>query len=298
MPREIPLTEKTEWLKARQEGQSQAAIARRFGRDVRTIKRGIEEVRRAQDSQAARMELLKDALQNHQKALLGIIDDVLSALVPLPTNLELPLQRHYTPVTIPLSGATVSYDSEKGWIVTLEDEGTALWGLVREHLRRDRMWNALNRWEKAIAAHLEARMALKLKTAALLEKKTGLKMDPAQPTYVEPSVVELFYEVALNRALGIPDTRSPEKNIMASGDGYVLYFNSRIANTEAGAEDKCVKDMLDALKKLQMSPEVGDAVATYRELEESTAKARRAVEEISLLGLVPGQCRVCRRLGI
>lgn len=298
MPKEIPLTEKSEWLKAHQEGRSQADIAKDFGRDVRTIKRGIEEARRAQDSQTARTELLKDALQKHQKALLGVIKDMLSALVPPTPSLELPLQRYDSPLTIPLSRATASYESEKGWIVTLEDEDTALWELLQEHLRRDRMWKALARWKRAIAAHLEARIALKRQTAALLEKKTGLKVDPTQPTYVEVGVVGLFYEVALNRALGIPDRRNLEKNITASGAGYVLYLNSRIASTEEGAEEKCRKDMLDAFKKLRMSPEATAAVATCRELEESTAKARRAVEEISLLGLVPGQCRVCRRLGL
>jgi len=39
-------------------------------------------------------------------------------------------------------------------------------------------------------------------------------------------------------------------------------------------------------------------VETYRALEQITTKARQVVEDIRLLGLVPGQCEICRRLGM
>lgn len=298
MPIDIPLAKKTEWLKAHQEGKSHVDIAKSVSRDPRTVKKGIEEARRAQDSQAARIELVRAAIVKHQDALLGIIEGILSALVPPSPNLVLPLQHCDSPVTIPLSGATAKYESEGGWSVTLKDEDAALWELLQEHLRRDRMWNSVARWKRAVAAHLEAGIALKRQTAALLEEKTGLKLDLTQPTYVEPSGLELLYQVVLNRALGIPDSRNPEKNIRAPGDGYVLYFNSRIAKTEAGAEKKCRKGMLNALKELKVSAQVSEAAETYRRLEEVTARVRRAVEEVWLLGLVPGRCRVCRRLGM
>jgi len=39
-------------------------------------------------------------------------------------------------------------------------------------------------------------------------------------------------------------------------------------------------------------------VETYRALEQVTIRTRQVVETIRLLGLVPGQCEICRRLGM
>ena len=56
--------------------------------------------------------------------------------------------------------------------------------------------------------------------------------------------------------------------------------------------------LLDALQELKASPEVISVVDTYKTLEEITTRARQVVEQIKLLGLIPGQCEICRRLGM
>lgn len=299
MPRKFSAIEKRKWLELYDSSKTEFWIAENEAHcDPRTVKKGIEEARRERDAHIAQVELLKEALRKHQDALLGIINDLLSALVVPPPNLQFEWQGDDSPLRIQLAGAVASYEREIGCTVIPYAEDKPMWELLREHLKRDRMWSVLARWEEALATHLEARVALKRKAATLLEKKTGLKVEPTQITYIESFAVELFYEVTLNRALLIPDTRNPEENIRASGDGYVLYLNSRIANTEEGKEEECVKGMLEAFKDLQASPEAKEAVATYSEAQKSTDSARRAVEEISLLGLVTGRCRVCSRLGI
>jgi len=62
--------------------------------------------------------------------------------------------------------------------------------------------------------------------------------------------------------------------------------------------EKCRANILDAFESLQIVSEIKKLQETYENLKASTYKARRATEEISLLRLVPGRCRVCRRLGI
>lgn len=299
MPRRFSAIEKRKWLELYNDGKTEFWIAEHEAHcDPRTVKKGIEEARREHDAHIAQIELLKEALRKHQDTLLGIIYDLLSALVVPPPNLQFGWQRDDTSLRIQLSGVAASHESGMGCTVTLNAKEKPMWELLREHLKRDRMWSTLAQWEEDLAAHLEARVALKRKAAALLEAKTGLKVDPTQITYIESFVVELFYQVALDGALGIPDRTNLEKNIMALGAGEVRYLNSLLARTADGAEEACRKHMLEAFKELQASPEATSVTATYMELHDSTDRARRVVEEISLLGLVTGQCRICRRLGI
>jgi len=49
MSRKIPMVTKKQWLKEYEEGKSQSAIATKYRRDIRTIKKGIEEARRERD---------------------------------------------------------------------------------------------------------------------------------------------------------------------------------------------------------------------------------------------------------
>ena len=74
MPKQIPMSEKREWLNAYDEGKPAAVIAKERKRALKVIKRGIEEARAARDGAAARAEIVKEALINHQQKLLGIVD--------------------------------------------------------------------------------------------------------------------------------------------------------------------------------------------------------------------------------
>jgi len=66
----------------------------------------------------------------------------------------------------------------------------------------------------------------------------------------------------------------------------------------AGNEEGCKKNLIIALRKLQHPKEVSQVIETHKALAESNEKAKQAVELLLLLNFVPGQCQVCRRLGI
>ena len=301
MPKTIPVTEMRQWLKYYEQGRSEASIAKDAKRDVKTVKRGIEHARRERDAAAARTELLKEALHKHQNQLLGIIDNVLAALVMLGPDLALSRERDGSLVPIRLPGAIVSYDKYVGLVLELSDEDTAQWGLLREHLRHDRLWGKIDRWKEKMIAHLKARLALKHKAEFLLYMRTGYKLveTPITPPFLYSNSANLFYKAALNRALGVPNDTNMEEQIIADADsGEVRYGIGLILAEAPGAVEKCKASILNAYIELLEAGEVQLVAGTYEDLEQSTAGARRSVEEISLLGLVPGQCRVCRRLGM
>lgn len=303
MPKKITSAKMQEWLRAYDEGRSEAAIAKDAHSDVRTVKRGIEQARREREAQMARMELLKNALREHQDSLLRIIDRLLRALVVPPPDLEVE-HRKLPRRPIALAGAMARYDSVQGWRLVLDVQDELEWELLQEHLRRDAMWKAVAQWQNAVERYLKGILALKWKTAALLQEKTGYRVaekidSPPQDGRIWPALVELLYQGSLNRIRGVLGGISLEKRAVATAAGYIEdgRAGGRLAYAP-GLEQECKKRILDAFKELQVSPEAEKVRAADQEVKNLTAKARRAVEEIRLLRLVPGQCRVCRRLGM
>lgn len=302
MPKIIPIKDRREWLEDYEQGKSEAAIAGKAHRDLKAVKRGIEWARNERDAATARAGLLKDALSNHQEKLLVIIDGILSALVLPPP--DLPLVREKDGLLIPtqLPGTTVSYYEDKGLVITLWNEDTTHWELLREHFTRDRIWALLDQWRKAMVAHIEAGVDLRLKVEMLLQIKTGCKLvsEPIDsPSIYSYNAVDPIYQAIGRSALGFESRINLEERLVAAPDRQeVRYGPGTIFAENVNDTEKCRADILSAFEDLQEVPEVKKLQVTYDNLKASTSKARRAAEEISLLRLVPGRCRVCRRLGI
>ena len=78
-----------------------------------------------------------------------------------------------------------------------------------------------------------------------------------------------------------------------------MIFGNRLTLAVApGNEQRAKQHLLDALQALAKSPEVEAVVETSQPLQQTAAKARQVVEDVRLLGLVPGQCEICSRLGM
>ena len=104
--------------------------------------------------------------------------------------------------------------------------------------------------------------------------------------------------MALHRTPGDYKNDDWQEEIVADTDsGYVKYRNSILAEVP-GKEKECRKNLIEAFQEISLSKEVSQVVKSYRELEEINHKARQAVEEIRILGFIPGLCKVCRRIGM
>lgn len=64
-----------------------------------------------------------------------------------------------------------------------------------------------------------------------------------------------------------------------------------------GKEEECRGAIIAAVAELLRSDEWRSVLETFRRIKGSATKARQAAEEIRLLGLLPGRCRICSRLG-
>lgn len=302
MPKKIPLTEIRKWLAEFEDGKSEATIASQAGHSVKTVKRGIEQARMDRDSASARGELIRVALQKHQDDLLAVVNNIVVALEVPPIDLALTRDGtgKLSPLRLPCG--TITYDSQQGLLFLFDDETNPEWELLHEHLQRDRMWKLIDQWKGDLLAHIKARLAFQLEIEQRTREKTGYKFQEkagAPPFLYSSSVTGILYQSALDKVLGAKFTDKPGDALVAdTGRGVVRWGVGTLVAEAPSAEEKCKADILSAYEKVVNSDKAKSVKETYEQLEAMTLKARRAVQELSLLRLIPGQCRVCRRLGI
>ncbi len=298
MPRKFSETYKRKWLELSESGRTEKSIARDAKCDVRTVKRGIEEARRKQYARVAGVELVKEALRKHQDSLLEGLEGILSSLT-IPQRGTAVLSWHQNrdySIFSPPETTSETVDGDRS-----QYQGITLLQLLKEHLKNDRLWKALEQREKAYAAHRAARIALQLKTVSVLEQKTGYKLvdrQTTQPFLYSYTTGDMFFTEVLEDAFAVSKSTDLENDMIAdTQSGWVVRHGSIMAEAP-GNEEMTKHNLIDALRELKSSPEVTPVVDTYKTLEEITKRARQIIEQIKLLGLIPGQCQICRRLGI
>jgi hypothetical protein len=305
MPKKFSLTDKRKWLEKYEKGKSEVAIAAESRCDTRTVKKGIDEARREQDARAARTELLKQALFKHQEKLSDELKKISSPLMLPPKDwVVLSWYRNgdsiFDPPDITKSRAqTHEVDKPAKPINSYDD---MFQDMLREHLRNDKLWKILAHRERAYNSHRLEKMALQLKVVALLQEETGCKMvdrnDVQSPFLYSYTAGGLFFKMALRYSFGNYDNDDWMKDVIADTTAGNVISTGQILAHVPGNERLCAQKFLGAFKKIKLLPEIVTVADTFRQLEEATLKVKQAVEELLALGLIPGQCKVCRRLGM
>jgi len=306
MPKRFLETDKRDWLELYETGKSEKWIAKeRAHCDPRTVKRGIEEARRRRDANMARIELVKNALSKHHDDLLDELQNILSSLTMPPVDFTVLSWHHNGDSIFTVDDKTKKTNQKESTITVTEEfniDRSAKRDLLKEHLKNDRLWKILTSLKRDSDEHIQARATLQHKIVNIVEKQTGYKVDDGNKLSTNfiysYTTGDLFFKSILQKALGVRRTITLEEDTYADvSRGTVQYHESTLAEVP-GNEEGCKKNLLMALRKLQNSEEVSQAVETHKALAESNEKAKQSVEQLLLLNFVPGQCQICRRLGI
>jgi len=306
MPKRFSEMDKRKWLELYETGKSEKWIVReRAHCDPRTVKRGIEEARRRRDANMARVELVKDALRRHHDNLLDELQNILSSLTMPPVDFTVLSWHHNGDSIFTVDDKTKEMNQKESTITVTEKviiDRSAKRDLLKEHLKDDRMWKILAQFKRDYDENAQARVTLQRKIVNIVEKQTGYKFDDGNKLSTNfiysYTTGDLFFKSILQKAFGVRRTINLEEDIYADvSRGTVQYHGSILAEV-AGNEEGCKKNLLIALRKLQHPKEVSPVIETHKALAESNEKAKQAVELLLLLNFVPGQCQVCRRLGI
>ena len=311
MPKKFSMADKKEWLERYESGESEVSIAK--GKyDVRTVKKGIEEALHDKEAQIARVELLKHALLKHQDSLLGTLNGILSSLT-LPDRYREPLSWYEGKNSIlsqdPITIASTQSKGSPERIQSDDNEIDLAQSMLKQHLKNDKLWKYLAQWEKAYETYNSKRIALQLKVVTLLQEETGCPMvarnvDDRNSLIKPPFLYSYntgpyFFNMALRHAFGEPIPDKWQDDIIAEpNSGRVRFRSGTILAEVPDEETVCRQEMLDAFKKIKALPEIHEVSSSFLDLERATLRGRKAAEEVRTLELIPGRCKVCRRLGM
>ena len=122
MSKKISIREKKKWLDLFEQGLTEVQIARKTGRDSRTIAKGIEEASKKMRLASTEAEMLRNALIKHQDQLTGILKNIIEMLVLPPYDLKLREESEGILAPIPLSGALLKHISKEQMILEIQNK--------------------------------------------------------------------------------------------------------------------------------------------------------------------------------
>jgi len=292
-------TDRMKWLELNEKGKSEIWIAREHAHcDTRTVKIGIEKARRKRDANVARIEMVKDALRKHQDDLLIELQKISSSLVMPPVDFTVLSWNRGDDSVFSVSDRK----GDESEPVLKTEKYITKYDLLKEHLKNDKLWNLMTQRERDYRENAQLRAKFQRRIVTVLGTQTGYPVDDGKKLNTNLiysyTTGELFLQSVFQKAFKVRPTVHLEEEIYAdTARGLVQYRNSILAEVP-GHEEKCRKDLLAALRKLQRSTLVKQLFTAYNSLAGSNERAKKSVEQLLLLNLVPGQCQVCRRLGI
>ncbi len=302
MPKKISNVEIEQWLTDYDKGKPIHEIATDAGRDVRTVSKRIDQARKERENRVVRRELMKEALLSHNRDLSRFITGIKGSLVVPGYDLYIPDSESRLKSGIQLNGARAVFDSKQSLIIRFNGEDDLRWRLLVEHLGDDPVMVSIPDWKRTLIAHLNARITFKEKVKESLELKTGLKViNKSGDELKEPGIsfftVDLFNEVVIKPALDVPDKTNLGENIIYMTDGYILHgkAGSKLAFTPKNGPAVC-DGMKAVLIDLYQCNELKKVRSTYLLIADQTKKLTEGFEELRMIGLLPGTCRVCKRI--
>lgn len=305
MPKTYSISKKQEWLAQMAQGKSPKQIASEAKCDERTIKRAVQEIRSKSAAQEALTQLYQEALRNHMDRLNAALDMIIEEL-----RLPEPYLTETTWSQIGPSQSLSQYDKEDG-----EEEAKVPGGgdntfsdsaLLAEHLRHGKAWRALADWHRSYKKHRIACGRLQIKTLTVLSEKTGIKVRSkgdvtSTPFLHAENTGDLLCRTVIRYLLTKEDTSNLEKEIVADKEGGAVRHRTTVLAEgfeDAQQASQCKNNINKSLKILKESPEAQQVLNTFQQLEKNLPKARNELRAIRLLGVVPGQCRICRQFGL
>jgi hypothetical protein len=301
MSHKISIKEKKEWLALFEQGLTENQVAKKVKRDLRTIVAGLREASAERHLVNAEAEMLRNALFKHQNKLTDVLNNI-SYMLVLPVSIpELHEDENNMLQPVPITGALLEMNAAQELILKIHDEDKLEWELLQAHLKSDDLWKYLKRWREAVIDYYQACWQFKKSIKVQLKEETGLvfkEHNNKTVEYLTPATIELFYEVAMRKLLGIKDSTNLEESILAEDNGRVIHNGNELARCRKTAE--CRDKILSVFKSLTntiANPQAGKVKNTHTALSEIAKKARRQVDELLSLGMITGKCRVCTRLG-
>ena len=323
--------ERRNWLERYEDGERIDEIAKQAHRDTRTATTNIDRAHQERDFAAAQRDQLREALQSHQRDMLGLLERIGQSVgvlaldyptygpdfgledllepndlarhsqVGLPKFQFSPTYAHEPVVSranLDPPYVTIIRDSSGPKDVYLALENSRLWRMLKEHIgARDVLWKLIANWQKALLEECQARAELNRVIRTRAREATGLNV-LLLPQSQQPHLTCAFSWIARShvtmRALDEPLV-SLKGGICACEGGILRVGSFTIA--EWLSDTGMVKQQLEGVTAAMVeASETKRAVQTYQKLQAKVMEVRDSLEEYLLLRHLAGRCKICKKL--
>lgn len=305
MPKTYSNSRKEKWLAQFMQGKTIKQIAAKDKCDVRTVKRAIEELQGRHAAQEAMTQLYREAFRGHIDRLNSALDLIIEGL-QLPAHYFTALGWIYIVLSGSVSQESGEVGGEGGNDSEQNEDVLSDKALIAEHLKNSKAWRALGDWNRSLRRHRTACGGLQIRSFEVLKRLTGLNTyeernaDMGTLLHAE-NTGDLLCRTVVKDLSGGTDIKTVVKEIAVDDKRGTVLFRGTIL-VEGIKEFKELNESRDsivkALKELKESPEAMQVVNTFQQLEKVLPKVRNELRAIRLMGVLPGQCRICRQFGL
>lgn len=304
MPKTYPDSVKEQWFIQLAQGKSPKKIAHEAHCDERTVKRSIQEIRSRRAAQEALTQLYQEAIRGHMNKLNTALDRIINELrLPDPHQTEIAWVDINTS-RIP-SNPEREIGEEKIRMFGHGDDTFSEGALLAEHLRNGKAWRAFADWKRNREKYRIACGQLQIKIIEILSDTTGLavqvKVNVTAPFLDAEVAGDLLYRSVIQYLFPKEGALKLERELVIDGEhGVVKHRGIALAegfrNSQKAAE--CRTNIVKSLEMLKENDEARQLLNTFQQLEKTLPRVRNELRAIQLLGVLPGQCRLCRQFGL
>lgn len=305
MPKTYPNSKKEKWLVQLAQGKSPGQIASEAHCDERTVKRAIQEIRSRRAAQEALTQLYQEALRDHMNKLNAALDMIIEELhLPDPYLTEIAWSE-IKPSRI-FSKTDKETGKEEAKVLGQGHDAFSDSALLAEHLRNSKPWRAFADWNRSREKHRNACGQLQKKALSVLLETTGLMVrdkgeDITTPFLYAENSGDLLCRTAIKHLSGQENAPDLEKELNVDPErGVVRHYTTVLAEgfKDTNKLSECRDNIVKSFKILKESPEVQQVLNIFKQLQVTLPKVRNELRAVRLMGILPGQCRICHQFGL
>ena len=302
MPKTFSNSKKEQWLEQYSQGRTEKQIAHSSKCDIRTVKRAIEETRGRRAAQEALTQLYQEAIRDHMKKLNMALDRIINELsLPDPKDTEIA----WLDINTSQNPLHPQGEVEKLRMFGHEDDILSEGTLLAEHLRNGKAWRVYADWKRNQEKYRIACIQLQLKIVEIMSGTTGLtvqvKENGIAPFFDIEVAGNFFYRSVILHVFEKDGASKLEKELVIDGEHGVVKHRG-IPLAEGFEDTQKTSDgydkIIESLKLSKESHEAKQVLNMFQQLEKTLPKVKNELLVVRLMGVLPGQCRICHQFGL
>lgn len=244
-------------------------------------------------------------IERHRKQLLEVVIPELKGIDVLPAR-DFSLATWYLrtgETTWPIARGRIEREPGGRLTVRLYVEGKLEWEYLRQHLKDDPVWRALDAWKRAVTRDVSMRLSLLGQIVDRIKDEIGLPvLENLGAAREESSAVDLYYAFTIYdqvfcRVLGVALTPKRKDEFMLEMPN-TIYLGGRpvVRSPDPALRIKAINFLLQAQTAFVELPRALEVKRAYKRVQDRTGEIKKHADRIRLSVAFPdgSKCEGCK----